>query len=221
MGKAVERVAQGQSHEIVHTMDIEDNPMKDGFEPEWAGQTDVVIDFSTASAVVRNVENAVNAEVPIVVGATGWYDQLDSVRTIVENGQGACLYASNFNLGMHLLFSLTRQAGKLFSRFAEFHPYIVEMHHAQKIDAPSGTALSLLEILKESYPDVPVSSVRAGSFPGTHIVGFDSLLDTLTIEHTVRNRDGFARGALLAAEWIQSRKGLYDFQEVIFGEEND
>lgn len=221
MGKTVERVAQEQSHQIVHTMDIEDNPMQAGFQGEWIGRTDVIIDFSTASAIPRNVKNAVKAGVSIVVGATGWYDQLDQVKAVVEEGQGACLYASNFNLGMHLFFSLTREAGKSLSRFAEFDPYILEMHHAQKVDAPSGTALSLVKILKESYQqEVPVSSVRAGSLPGTHVVGFDSPVDTLTIEHTARNRDGFARGALLAAEWLRGKKGFYDFQDVIFGEVN-
>ena len=216
MGKTVERVAREHSHEIVHTMDIDDNPMSTGFQGEWVEKTDVVIDFSMADAVPSNVENSVKARLPIVVGTTGWYDRLDQVQSLVENHQGACLYSSNFNLGTQILFSLAREAGRFFSRFAEFHPYILEMHHAQKVDAPSGTALSLLKILKESYPeDIPVSSVRAGTLPGTHLIGFDSPVDTLTLEHTVRSRDGFAVGALFAGKWIQERKGFYELQDII------
>ena len=138
MGKAVERVAREQSHEIVHTMDIDDNPMSGGFQGEWVGKTEVVIDFSMADAVLSNVENSVKAGLPIVVGTTGWYDQLDSVRALVEKHQGACLYSSNFNLGTQILFCLAREAGKLLAPFKDFYPYVLEMHHAQKIDAPSG-----------------------------------------------------------------------------------
>ena len=222
MGKTVERVAREHSHEIVHTMDIDDNPMSTGFQGEWVEKTDVVIDFSMADAVLSNVENSVKARLPIVVGTTGWYDQLDQVQSLVENHQGACLYSSNFNVGTLILFSLAREAGKFFSRFAEFRPYILEMHHAQKVDAPSGTALSLLKILKESYQeDIPVSSVRAGTLPGTHLIGFDSPVDTLTLEHTVRSRDGFAVGALFAGKWIQDRKGFYEFQDIIFDQIHD
>ena len=222
MGKTVERVAREQSHEIVHTMDIDDNPMSAGFQGAWVGKTDVVIDFSMADAVLSNVENSVKAGLPVVVGTTGWYDHLDSVRSLVEKHRGACLYSSNFNLGTQILFCLAREAGKLFAPFKDFSPYVLEMHHAQKVDAPSGTALSLLKILKESYQeDIPVSSVRAGTLPGTHLIGFDSPVDTLTLEHTARTRDGFAVGALFAGKWIRGKKGFYDFQDVIFGETHD
>lgn len=222
MGKTVERVAREQSCEIVHVMDIEDNPMNAGFQGQWVRQTDVMIDFSVPSAVPVNIQNAVDAGIPIIVGTTGWYDELDAVRRLVENRGGACLYSGNFSLGVQILFRLVREAGKAFSPFSDFHPFMVEMHHAQKLDAPSGTALTLVKILKESYgKEIPVSSVRAGSLPGTHVIGFDSPVDTLTLEHTARSREGFARGALYAARWMQGKKGLYRFEDVIFGESHE
>lgn len=219
MGKTMERVAQEQGHQIAQIMDIQENPMSAGFSGEWLKRTDLFIDFSTAHAVPSNVENAAKAEIPIVIGTTGWYDQLESVREMVQSHRGACLYSSNFSLGVQILFHLAREAGRLFSRFSEFHPFVFEGHHLQKVDAPSGTALTVLKSLKESYQqEIPVSSLRAGFLPGTHIVGFDSPVDTLTLQHAARNRDGFARGALVAGEWIQGKTGFYNFEEVIFGE---
>lgn len=222
MGQTVEKVANELGHEVIHKMDIDDNPMERGFSGEWLSQTDVLVDFSFPNAAPTNIRNAVKAKLPIVVGTTGWYDRLENVKGFVESQGGACLYSSNFSLGVQILFYLARQAGKLFSRFPEFHPFVVEMHHAQKLDAPSGTALTLIKVLEESYQsEIPVSSVRAGSIPGNHVVGFDSPVDTLTLEHTARNREGFARGALVAAEWIRDRKGFYNFDQVIFGDDHD
>ena len=219
MGKTVERFSREQGHQIVHRMDIEDNPMQAGFSGEWTTLSDVIIDFSLAQAVPFNIENAVDAQIPIVVGTTGWNDQLDRLRQLVESRQGTCLYSSNFSLAVQMLFYLTRQAGKFLKQFKDYHPYLVETHHAEKVDAPSGTALTLGKILRDSYGrDIPVSSVRAGFFPGTHVVGFDSTEGTLVLEHTARNREAFAQGALFAAEWIQDRKGFYSFEDVIFGE---
>jgi 4-hydroxy-tetrahydrodipicolinate reductase len=221
MGKAVERLAREQNHQIVCRMDVQENPLTGGFSGEWVEQTDAIIDFSTAAAVPGNIQKAVDAGVPIVEGTTGWMAGLDDIRRTVEEGGGACLYSSNFSIGVQMLFYLARQAGKLVSRFSDYQPYVLEAHHVQKLDAPSGTALSLEKILAESYPQgVPVSSVRAGFFPGTHLIGFDSPVDTLTLEHTARSRDGFAQGALFAAHWIHNRKGFYSLEEVMFGDAN-
>ena len=223
MGKTVERIARDQGHEITQKMDIADNPVDSGFSGDWVGQTDVLIDFSLGAAVPTNVRNAAAVRIPIVVGATGWYDRLEEVRAIVASNAGACLYSSNFSLGVQILFHIVRQASQVFSRFKEFHPYILETHHIQKLDAPSGTALTIQKVMSEFYGDqkVPVTAVRAGFFPGTHSVGFDSPVDTLTLEHTARNRDGFGRGALIGAQWIIGKTGLYTFEQVIFGEQHD
>ncbi|RPI24012.1 MAG: dihydrodipicolinate reductase [Acidobacteria bacterium] len=222
MGKTVERLARESGHTISRTIDIDDNPKEAGFSGDWVKNTDVLIDFSLAAAVPGNIRNAIAAGLPIVVGATGWYAQVEQLRREVEARGGACLYSSNFSLGVQTLFFLVRQAAKVLARFEDFHPFVVETHHVQKLDAPSGTALTIQKIMGEYYENaVPVSSVRAGFFPGTHTVGFDSSVDTLTLEHTARSREGFARGALLAAEWIQGKKGFFTFEQIIFGENHD
>lgn len=220
MGRMIEEIGRGMGHEIIHTIDIDDSPGEAGFSGNWVENSDVVIDFSVAEAVVSNIRNAVAAGLPIVEGTTGWNGQLETVRQIVENAKGACVYSSNYSMGVLALFHLTRQAGKLLSRWKAYRPFIHEAHHDQKVDAPSGTALSLKEILEESYSsEIPTSSTRAGSIPGIHVVGFDSPFDTLTLEHRARSREGFSRGAIFAAEWVQGKSGFYNFEEVLFGDD--
>jgi 4-hydroxy-tetrahydrodipicolinate reductase len=194
--------------------------MTTGFSGDWVEKTDVLIDFSLGPAVPANIRNAVAAGQPIVVGATGWYEQVDVLRREVEKQGGACVYSSNFSLGVQTLFYLVREAARVLARFKDFHPFVVETHHVQKVDAPSGTALTIKKIMGEYYyQPIPISSVRAGFFPGVHTVGFDSPVDTLVLEHTARSRDGFARGALLAADWIRGKKGFFTFEQVIFGDQ--
>ncbi|MCH8819111.1 MAG: dihydrodipicolinate reductase [Acidobacteria bacterium] len=220
MGRMIEEIGRGMGHEIIHTIDIDDSPGEAGFSGNWVENSDVVIDFSVAEAVVSNIRNAVAAGLPIVEGTTGWNGQLETVRQIVEDAKGACVYSSNYSMGVLALFHLTRQAGKLLSRWKAYRPFIHEAHHDQKVDAPSGTALSLKEILEESYSsEIPTSSTRAGFIPGVHVVGFDSPFDTLTLEHRARSREGFSRGAIFAAEWVQGKSGFYNFEEVLFGDD--
>ncbi len=222
MGKTVERIALEQDHQITEAMDIGENPMTDGFSGSWMDQTDVLIDFSVAEAVPTNVQNAIRSGLPIVVGTTGWYDEIPRVRTLVEKDQGACIYSGNFSLGVQIFFRLTREAGRIFSRFQDFDPFLVESHHVQKVDAPSGTAVTMQNLLEESYGKrLPVTSIRAGYIPGVHTAGFDSPVDTITLEHRARSRDGFARGAILAGQWIQGKKGFHQFDDVIFGDDHD
>ncbi len=217
MGRAVEGEATERGHQVVHRVTRENNTGK--FSGDWVGKTDVLVDFSVGSAVASHVAEAVEAGLPIVVGTTGWRENLDEVKRIVEDGNGACLYSSNFSLGVQALFYLSRVAGQLMSRLKGFAPYIVETHHDQKRDAPSGTALTMKNILQESFEfQIPVSSVRAGFFPGTHELGFDSPVDTLRLVHTARNRQGFARGVLFACEWIQGKTGFHELEEVLFSE---
>ncbi len=222
MGRTVERIALEQGHQITEAMDIGENPMAEGFSGSWMERTDVLIDFSVAEAVPTNVQNAVRSGLPIVVGTTGWYDEIPRVRTLVEEGRGACIYSGNFSLGVQIFFRLTREAGQIFSRFQDFDPFLVESHHVQKVDAPSGTAVTMQNILEESYGKrLPVTSIRAGYNPGVHTAGFDSPVDTITLEHKARSRDGFARGAVLAGQWIQGKKGFHQFDDVIFGDDHD
>ena len=220
MGRMIEKISPDLGHEIIHIIDIEDAPGEGGFSGAWVENSDVLIDFSVAEAVVSNIKNAIAAGLPIVEGTTGWTQQLETVGRIVGDGKGACVYSSNYSMGVLALFHLTRQAGKLLSRWEDYRPFIHEAHHDQKVDAPSGTALSLKEILQDSYSsEVPTSSTRAGSIPGNHVVGFDSPFDTLTLEHQARSREGFSRGALFAAEWVQGKSGFHNFEDVLFGDD--
>jgi 4-hydroxy-tetrahydrodipicolinate reductase len=183
---------------------------------------DVCIDFSEPGAVLENIRMAAAARVSMVVGTTGWYERMDEVRRLVEESGIGFVYGSNFSVGVNLMFKITRYAAQLFKRFPSHDPFIEEAHHKFKKDAPSGTAIFLKRIVEGEYGgETPTASTRAGYIPGTHVVGFDSEADTLTITHAARSRAGFAEGAVLAARWIRERKGFYEFSGVIEEMMND
>src|SRR5438132_241836 len=215
MGQLVGKLAAEAGHEVVAKIDIDDadrslNELANSFRG-----CDVAIDFSIADAVPKDAEACVRARVPLVVGTTGWQTQLDSVRQVVTANDGAMIYGSNFSVGVQVFYRIARQAAELFGKLDTYDPFIEEAHHKRKRDAPSGTALHLRNLVTEKIGrDVPVSSTRAGHIPGTHRLGFDSAADQITLTHTARSREGFAAGALLAAEWIVGRKGFYEFSEV-------
>jgi 4-hydroxy-tetrahydrodipicolinate reductase len=177
---------------------------------------DVAIDFSTADAVLSHVTACARAGVPLVEGTTGWRDRESDVRAAVEQGGGALVYGANFSIGANLFLRLVTRAAELFRGLADYDPFIEEAHHAQKRDAPSGTALRLRDIVAgESGRRISIASTRAGHIPGIHRVGFDSPADQIVLEHTARSRDGFAAGALVAARWIAGRRGVFTFDEVV------
>ena len=196
MGHAVEKVAKESGHEVV--------------DPDSA---EVLIDFSSASGVDKAVEIACERHIDLVIGSTGWNDRADSVRKKIEKAGIGCVYASNFSPGANVVFALARRAGELFSRFPQYAAGIEERHHAQKRDAPSGTAL---RIAKEVGMNPPIVSSRVGAEFGLHTLFFDSADDLIEISHRARGREGFARGAVLAAEMIRGRKGLMSFDELVF-----
>ena len=210
MGRMVDEAAQRDQMEIVCVVD----PME-GSRGEIK-DADVCIDFSEPAAVIGNIRNATAAGVSMVVGTTGWYDQIDEARRLVEASSIGFVYGSNFSIGVNLMFNIAGYAARLFTRFQTHDPFIEEAHHKFKKDAPSGTAIFLKRIVEAAYnSEVPTASTRAGHMPGTHRVGFDSEADTLTITHVARSRAGFADGAVLAARWIAGRNGFYEFSEVI------
>lgn len=177
---------------------------------------DVAVDFSAADAVLANITACARAGVPIVEGTTGWYARLDEVRRIVDEHGAALVYGANFSTGVNLFYRIVERAAELFRGLEIYAPFIEEAHHARKRDAPSGTALRLRDRLAAHLAgDIPVASTRAGFIPGTHRVGFDSAADQITLTHTARTREGFAAGALLAAGWIVSRRGVYEFSEAL------
>lgn len=177
---------------------------------------DAAIDFSSAEAVVRNAKACLAARVPLVEGTTGWNAEKDSIKKLVEDADGAFVFGANFSVGVNLFYRAADFATEMFARFDEYEVFIEERHHSRKKDAPSGTALKLKEITARHFKnDFSVTATRAGHIPGTHLVGFDSFADTIELRHTARSREGFARGALVAAQWICGRKGFYEFTQVM------
>src|SRR2546423_2162768 len=157
-----------------------------------------------------------SAGVPLVVGTTGWREQEGEVRRLVEEQNGALVFGANFSVGVNLFYRIVARTAELFAGFDAYAPFIEEAHHARKRDAPSGTALVLRDLLAAHYDrDIPVASTRAGFIPGTHRVGFDAAADQIMLTHTARSREGFAAGALVAARWIEGRRGVYEFGQVI------
>src|SRR5262245_20264405 len=215
MGRLVGELAAQKGHEIALKIDIESaGRSADDLAVSLKG-CDVAIDFSIAAAIPRNAEACARAGVPLVIGTTGWQSQADEVRNLVAQNDGALVYGPNFSVGVQLSYRLASRAAELVRHLASYDPFIEEAHHKRKRDAPSGTALHLHGLVAEkSGREVPVSSTRAGYVPGTHRVGFDSVADQITLTHTARSREGFAAGALLAAQWIVGRKGVYEFSEV-------
>ena len=215
MGQLVAKLAAEQGHEVSVTLNSRDAELS---IEELAGSLrgcDVAIDFSVAAAVIRNVKACASAELPLVEGTTGWQSRLDEVKNVVSQNDGALIYGANFSVGVQVFYRIAASAAELFQSLESYDAFIEEAHHKRKRDAPSGTALQLGEIVASYLSrEVPVSSTRAGYIPGTHRVGFDSPSDQIILEHTARGREGFAAGALLAANWIVGRKGVYEFSEM-------
>ena len=177
---------------------------------------DAAIDFSTGDAVIKNIEAALRAEVPLVEGTTGWKQNESQAKQIVAHHSGALVYGANFSIGVNLFYRLTEHAAKLFAAVGGYEAFIEEAHHNRKKDAPSGTALKLRDIMSEHLNgNISTASTRAGHIPGTHRVGFDSEPDQVLLTHTARSRQGFAAGALVAAHWIVGRTGTFEFAELI------
>jgi 4-hydroxy-tetrahydrodipicolinate reductase len=214
MGKMVEAAALARGHRIGFKVDIAGNEQGQLLTRESLAGVDVAIDFTMPHAVLGTIDKLSALGVRMVVGTTGWWEHLPQVREMIESRGTGLVYGSNFSIGVNLFFKLMAQAAALLSTQPGYDPYIYEIHHNQKLDAPSGTALSLEKVLRESYGDarsISVASNRAGAVPGEHTVGFDSEADSLTFTHTARSRAGFAAGAIHAAEWIATRKGLHEF----------
>ena len=218
MGRMIEGVATSRGHDVVARFDIDNNRNGDGLTAENLEGVDVAMEFSTPETVVENLHRLFDLRVPTVVGTTGWYSRLDEIKHLAADHDSALVYSSNFSIGMNLFFRIVREAAALFTRHSQYDPFLVEAHHKFKQDAPSGTALVIAKLMRESYGERAPEAVaiRAGHIPGMHEVGFDSEADTITLTHTARNREGFAAGAVLAAEKIIGKQGVYEFSELLF-----
>ncbi len=216
MGKLVEAVALREGWQIGPRLDIENNAGAKGITPQSMQGVDVAVDFSQPDAVLPNIEACARTGVNMVVGTTGWGTYRGRAEQLVRDSATGLVHGANFSVGMNLFFEIVSRAAQVISKAPQYDPYLLEQHHRAKIDSPSGTALSLLELMNPHLKDrkVNVASSRAGFIPGNHIVGFDAEADTIILEHRARNREGFAEGALLAARWIAGKKGFFDFREV-------
>lgn len=233
MGQMIEQIALTRGHEIVLKID-KDNTAD--FTPKNLSAADVAIEFSTPDTVLANIETCFDAHVPVVVGTTGWYGQLQEVKNRCENTGSALVYGSNFSVGVNILFSVNAYLARLMNGYPYYDVQVEEIHHTQKLDAPSGTAMTLAEGIidnldaKTEWTNVVISenteeiipekqqllieSHRIDSVPGTHTIIYDSEVDSIELKHTAHNRQGFALGAVMAAEWINNRRGFYSVTEM-------
>jgi 4-hydroxy-tetrahydrodipicolinate reductase len=216
MGRVVAEHARRSGHEIGVVLTSRDAALPPDGLAERLKNHDAGLDFSVPQGIVARAEACARAGVPLVTGTTGWHAERDAVRRAVERSGGALVHGANFSPGVHVLYRLVARAGELFGALDGYDAFIQEAHHAAKRDAPSGTAVRLREILARPLgKEVPVASTRAGHIPGIHRVGFDSTADTLVLVHTARSREAFAMGALVAARWVQGRRGMFAFEDVM------
>lgn len=220
MGKMIEQIALNRGHQIVARVDI-DSPEID------YSQADVAIDFSTPEAAFENIKACLINKVPVVSGTTGWLDKFEKAVALCREKDGAFIYASNYSLGVNLFFELNSYLAGMMNSLPEYTASIEETHHIHKVDAPSGTAISLAEgiIEKTAYTGwrmeageagtIPINSKREGEVPGTHTVTYNSPVDSLEIKHIANSREGFALGAVVAAEWIRGKSGIFGMRDVL------
>lgn len=227
MGHTIERLAPSRGHRIVSVIDIDNRDT--AFESDAFLRADVAIEFTGPLTAFDNITRCLDAGLPVVSGSTGWTARMDELKEHCHKAGGAFFYASNFSLGMNLFFALNDRLAQLMNAFPDYDIRINETHHVHKLDAPSGTAVTLAEDIvsridrkarwvaseAEQANELGVLSVREGEVPGTHEVIYDSAADTIRIEHVAKNRDGFALGALLAAEFLVGRTGIYGMNDLM------
>ena len=220
MGKEIEKIALQRGHEIV---------IKSTGENSYdINEADVAIDFSVPTSAYNNISNCINNNIPVVSGTTGWLEKYNEIVNLCNNKKGAFIYASNFSLGVNVFFELNKQLAKMMSTLKQYNIAIEEIHHTKKLDAPSGTAITLAEGIIEntnkkiweldkttSEESIPITAIRTPDVPGTHTVTYTSEVDTIDIKHTAHNRQGFALGAVIAAEWLQNKTGVYTMRDVL------
>ncbi len=221
MGRLIEQLAPEHRFEVALRLDEEENPNGRGIDPEAFAGIDVAIEFSTPKAAPENLKRLARSKVQSVSGTTGWSDRLKEVSEAVDEAGTGLVWSPNFSVGVAVFRKLAGLAAELLANEEAYGAWAWEIHHDAKKDAPSGTLLHLIRTMEESgyARKIDISSNRAGKHPGTHEIGFDSSADTITLRHSARSREGFAQGALKAARWILDRKGVYTFDDVLFGTE--
>jgi len=220
MGKMIEQIAQERGHTIVAKIDA-------GMKDIDFNSMDVAIDFSTPDAAFENITSCFKNGVPIISGTTGWLTNYADAVELCQKNNGAFIYASNFSLGVNIFFELNAHLARMMAGLEQYKVSMEEIHHTQKLDAPSGTAITLAEgiIKNSSYEDwklhetseksITINSIREGMVPGTHSISYESAVDKIEIKHVAHNREGFALGAVVAAEWIQGKTGVFTMKDVL------
>ena len=220
MGKEIEKIALSRGHEIVIRKDVDDE-----IDITLA---DVAIDFSVPHSAFNNIKNCINNNVPVISGTTGWLEKYEDAVALCKEKNSAFIYASNYSLGVNIFFELNKQLAKMMRSLEDYNISMEEIHHTKKLDAPSGTAITLAEGIiensakdnwelgdKTSEENIPIIAKRIPDVPGTHTVWYDSEVDSIEIKHTANNRKGFALGAVVAAEWIIGKKGIFTMKDVL------
>lgn len=217
MGKLIEHLAPEYGFTVAVTLDEFNNAAGEGLTPENFRAIDAAIDFSIPQAVAANARGIAALGVNLVIGTTGWLDQFDEVASSVQKHGTGMVWSPNFSIGVNVFFRLVEEAARLLASQPEYGAWAWEIHHATKKDCPSGTLLKLVQKMREAGYErsIDANGSRAGAHPGTHEIGFDSAADTITLRHTARNREGFARGALHAARWVIGKKGVHEFSEAL------
>jgi len=221
MGKTIEQIAKKRGHQIVLKVD------KDDYDYDIT-KADVAIDFSIPNVAFSNISNCINNQIPVISGTTGWLEDYNKAVALCKEKQGAFIYASNFSLGVNIFFELNKTLALMMTNLKQYKVSLEEIHHTQKLDAPSGTAISLANgiiaehsnykqwKLEESIENtINITAKRIDDVPGTHTITYESEVDTITIEHIAHNRQGFALGAIIAAEWIVGKKGVFTMNDVL------
>jgi len=219
MGRLVEQLAPQHDFNVVLRIEGAQNRAASALAREALSGIDVAVEFSTPEAAPQNLQSLAAAGIPAVTGTTGWFAHLPQVTETVERAGTGLVWSPNFSVGVAVFRRLAATAADLLKDEPSYGAWAWEIHHDTKKDAPSGTLLQLVEAMRQRgyHRNIDVSSSRAGKHPGTHEIGFDSTADTITLRHVARNREGFAHGALKAARWIIGRKGVYTFEDVLFG----
>jgi|TARA_B100000780_G_scaffold65167_1_gene42767 4-hydroxy-tetrahydrodipicolinate reductase len=220
MGKEIEQISTERGHKIIYKID------KDSIIQDLNG-VDVAINFSTPQSAFKNISNALNNSIPVICGTTGWLDNYNEVVKLSNKTNTSFLYSSNFSLGVNLFFELNKKLASIMKNHNQYKVSIEEIHHIEKLDKPSGTAIKIAEDIfeKSGYKKwsfiedeenvIKMTSRRTNNIPGTHVLKYSSEIDSIEIKHTAKNRKGFAMGAVIAAEWIINKKGVFEMEDVI------
>ncbi|OWP83645.1 4-hydroxy-tetrahydrodipicolinate reductase [Flavobacterium davisii] len=220
MGKVIEKIALERGHDIILKKSSQNS--FDGLE-----KADVAIDFSVPTSAVTNITTCFEKNIPVVSGTTGWLEQYQTMVDLCTKKEGAFIYGSNFSLGVNIFFELNSYLAKMMANLEQYHVSMEEIHHTQKLDTPSGTAITLAEgIIQNSKYDnwtmnpptnteIHIEAKRIENIPGTHSIFYDSKVDQIEIKHTAHNREGFALGSIIAAEWLVNKKGVFTMKDVL------